>query len=129
MPNARAKTVLLIGLEPSLVDFAALSVPLDAETLRASLAADERRLRDLGYDASWLLVDRGETAEKVVAEALRAKRVDCVLVGAGIRTIPELFLLFEKLVNVIHENAPQAKLCFNTRPQDTADAVLRWLGE
>src|SRR5262245_59468321 len=37
------------------------------------------------------------------------------------------FLLFEKLINVIHEHAPQAKICFNTLPSDTADAVKRWL--
>jgi len=35
-------------------------------------------------------------------------------------------MLFEKLINV-HENAPQAKLCFNQLPHDTADAVKRWV--
>jgi hypothetical protein len=38
-----------------------------------------------------------------------------------------LFLLFEKLVNVVHENAPGARLCFNTRPDDTAESVQRWI--
>jgi hypothetical protein len=121
------KNVLLIGLEPKLVDFAALPVPLDEPTLRAGLAADEKRLQDLGYDARWLLIDRGETAEAVLTEALAAKAFDCILIGAGIRTIPALFLLFEKLVNVVHERAPRAKLCFNTRPQDTAESVQRWV--
>ncbi len=121
------KKVLLIGLEPALVDFAALSIPLDEPTLRAGLAADEKRLQDLGYDAKWLLIDRGETAEAVLTEALAAKAFDCILIGAGIRTIPALFLLFEKLVNVVHERAPHAKLCFNTRPQDTAESVQRWV--
>ncbi len=41
--------------------------------------------------------------------------------------MPSKFLLFEKLVNVVHEHAPQAKLCFNTKPSDTAEAVRRWL--
>src|SRR3974377_2398908 len=36
-------------------------------------------------------------------------------------------LLFEKLINVVHKHAPQAKLCFNTLPSDTAAAVKRWL--
>jgi hypothetical protein len=49
------------------------------------------------------------------------------MIGAGIRTIPSNFILFEKLINVVHEHAPQAKLCFNTKPSDTADAVQRWL--
>jgi hypothetical protein len=121
------KKVVLIGLEPKFVDYAALPTKLDEPTLRAGLAADEKRLRDLGYDASWLLIDRGETAEAVVAAALQDKTIDCILIGAGIRTIPPLFLLFEKLVNVAHQHAPQAKLCFNTRPEDTAESVQRWV--
>ena len=43
-----------------------------------------------------------------------------------IRVLPSSFLLFEKVINVLHANAPQAKLCFNTKPSDTAEAVRRW---
>jgi|SRR6516162_302017 hypothetical protein len=121
------KKVLLIGLDPKVVDYAHLAVKLDEATLRARLAADEKRLRDLGYDATWLLVDGGKTAEAVVLAAIMEKKFDCVLIGAGIRTIPPMFLLFEKLVNVVHANAPQAKICFNTVPEDTAVSVQRWL--
>jgi len=121
------KKVALIGLDPRVVDYAALPVKLDEPTLRAGLAADEKRLRDLGYDAGWVLVDRGETAESVVAAALKEKDFDCVLIGAGIRTIEPLFLLFEKLLNVAHANAPRAKICFNTAPEDTAASVQRWV--
>jgi hypothetical protein len=123
----RTKKVLLIGLDPKVVDYAHLPVKLDEPTLRAGLATDEKRLRDLGYDARWLLVDRGETAETVVAAALDNEAVDCILIGAGIRTVPPLFLLFEKLVNVVHEKAPHAKICFNTAPEDTAVSVQRWV--
>ena len=121
------KKVLLVGLDPKVVDYAHLPVKLDEPTLRAGLATDEKRLRDLGYDARWLLVDCGETAEAVLSAALEDKAVDCILIGAGIRTIPPLFLLFEKLVNVVHEKAPQAKICFNTVPEDTAVSVQRWV--
>ena len=123
----RNTKVLLIGLDPKVVDYAHLPVKLDEPTLRAGLATDEKRLRDLGYDARWLLVDRGETAEAVLSAALEDKAVDCILIGAGIRTIPPLFLLFERLVNVVHEKAPQAKICFNTVPEDTAVSVQRWV--
>jgi hypothetical protein len=121
------KKVLLIGLEPKLVDYAHLPTPLDEPTLRSALETDLRKLRDLGYAAEWLLVDRGETAETVVAAKLRSEPFDCVLIGAGIRTIPPLFLLFEKVVNTVHEHAPRAKLCFNTQPGDTAESVQRWI--
>jgi hypothetical protein len=124
---ARDKKVLMLGLDPKLVDYSHLAVKLDEATLRTSLATDEKRLRDLGYDAKWLLLDRGETAEAVVSAALKEKTFDCVLIGAGIRTVPPLFLLFEKLVNLLHEGAPHAKICFNTVPDDTAESVQRWL--
>jgi hypothetical protein len=123
----RDKRVLMIGLDPKVVDYSHLPVQLDEATLRAGLAADEQRLRDQGYDARWLLIDRGETAESVVSMALEEKAFDCILIGAGIRTIPPMFLLFEKLVNLVHETAPHAKICFNTVPEDTAVSVRRWV--
>jgi hypothetical protein len=123
----RDKKVLMIGLDPKVVDYEHLPVKLDEPTLRASLATDQKRLRDLGYDAEWLLIDSGETAEAVASVALEQKAFDCILIGAGIRTIPPLFLLFEKLVNVVHERAPHAKICFNTVPEDTAVSVQRWV--
>jgi len=123
----RGKKVLLIGLEPKFVDYATLPMRLDEPTLRAALEKDVQRLRDLGYHADWLLIDRGETAEVVTSAALQSNTFDCVLIGAGIRTMPPLFLLFEKLVSLVHEKAPHAKLCFNTRPEDTAESVQRWV--
>jgi|SRR5580700_11390685 hypothetical protein len=39
---------------------------------------------------------------------------------------PEYNLLFEKVMNAIHQKAPSAKLCFNTNPSNTAEAILRW---
>jgi hypothetical protein len=121
------KKVLMLGLDPKVVDYSHLAVKLDEPTLRAGLAADEKRLRALGYDAKWLLIDRGETAEAVVAAALKEKTFDCVLIGAGIRTVPPMFLLFEKLINAVHEGAPRAKICFNTVPEDSAVSVQRWV--
>jgi hypothetical protein len=34
---------------------------------------------------------------------------------------------FELLMNVLHEQAPQAKLAFNSQPDDSDTAALRWL--
>lgn len=120
------KRVLLLGLLPSVVDFT--SIPdLTEEKLDASLKAQEKSLRDLGLDARWCLVDLGETAEAAARAALDAGPWDVVLIGAGVRAIPAQFALFEKLINVVHEHAPKARICFNTRPDDTTEAVLRWI--
>jgi hypothetical protein len=50
-----------------------------------------------------------------------------VVIGAGLRQPPERLLLFEKIVNLVHVHAPQAKICFNTTPADTVQAVQRWI--
>jgi len=49
------------------------------------------------------------------------------MIGAGVRTIPEHLLLFEKLINIVHQYTHSAKICFNTKPSDTADAAQRWV--
>lgn len=122
---ATAKKVLLIGLEPTLVDFANLP-QLNAEKVMAALRADEAALQKLGYDARLCLVDLGATAEATVREQ-KLESFDCILIGAGVRTLPEHFALFERLINLVHAEAPQAKIAFNTKPGDTAEAVQRWV--
>ena len=120
------KSVLVIGFEPTLLDYTTIP-DLDAAKVMAGLKADETRLRNLGYEVELCLHDLGETAETVVRDRLRQKQFDCIVIGAGVRTIPKYFILFEKLINVVHEYAPRAKLCFNTKPSDTAEAVQRWI--
>jgi hypothetical protein len=78
----KKKRVLVIGLEPTLVDFS-LIPDLNAEKVMAALKADQAKLNALGYDT--------------------------------------------QLFNVVHQNAPKAKLCFNTKPSDTAEAIQRWV--
>ena len=88
---------------------------------------DEATLNASGYHARICFIDHGETAEDVVKAMLAATDFACVLVGAGVRTDNEEFLLFEKLINVVHEHAPGARICFNTGPTDSVDAVQRWV--
>jgi hypothetical protein len=49
------------------------------------------------------------------------------VIGAGVRANPKYFLLFEKLLNVVHDLAPKSRIAFNTKPTDTVEAVGRWL--
>lgn len=125
------KSVLVIGLEPTLIDFSgpdfADSPGMNATKVLTGLKSSEDELTRLGYSVQMCLTDFGETAEAVVQGQLKQRRFDCILIGAGIRTLPSNFILFEKLINVVHEHAPQARLCFNTKPSDTVEAVQRWL--
>lgn len=120
------KRVLLIGFDPDVVDFSKWP-GMTADKVRAGIEADKARLIERGYEVKVCFVDLGATAEKEVAQALSATPFDCVLIGAGIRKDEEHFLLFEKLINLIHQHAQSARICFNTNPTDTAAAVLRWV--
>jgi hypothetical protein len=121
-----AVNVLLIGLDPTVVDYDRWP-GLTAEKLEAGLRRDEATLNESGYAARICFIDHGETAEEVVKAALAETDFACVLVGAGVRTDNEEFLLFEKLINVVHEHAPGARICFNTGPADSVEAVQRWI--
>ena len=120
------KRVILIGLKPEVADYS--NWPgLTPEKLMTELKTDEATLNSLGYDAQLCLIDLDETAETVVTQKLTETAFDCVMIGAGVRTIPDKFLLFEKLINIVHQHAPAARICFNTKPSDTAEAVQRWV--
>ena len=117
--------VLAIGLDPVLVDPKAMG-GFSPAVVRAFIDSQLDRIRVAGYEVESCLVDRGDGAEAVVTEQLRKRTFDCVLIGGGLRA-PENLRLFEKLLNIVHERAPEAKICFNTTPEDSAEAVQRWV--
>ena len=110
----------------ALVDFTALP-QFTPEMFRSYIDAQIERVRGMGYDVTSCLIDLGDTAEAVTAEALKSRDFDCVLIGAGLRQPPERLLLFEEIINLIHRLAPDAAICFNTTPADTTEAVQRWV--
>jgi len=123
--------VLSIGIQPELIDFddpAYAAYPgMTAAKVHAGLDKDVAMLNEAGYATELCLTDFGDTAADVVRTRLQSKHFDCVVIGAGLRTIEPNFLLFEKVLNVVHEFAPRARICFNTGPDDTAAAIQRWV--
>jgi hypothetical protein len=120
------KTVLAIGIDPAFIDFAAFP-GFTAEQFRGYIGSQLDRLGAAGYDVTGCLIDLGETAEAVTAKALQAQNFDCVVIGAGLRLPAERLVLFEKILNLVHALAPRARICFNTTPADTTEAVQRWV--
>lgn len=85
------KSVLLIGLDPTLIDYSHPDHPipgLDATKVLAALKSSEVELTRLGYSVQVCFTDLGDTAEAVVQRHLEQKRFDWILIGAGVRTIP-----------------------------------------
>lgn len=129
--TSQSKNVLLVGRQLKLIHFAAPAYAtfpgMDASKVPAGLDADVTALDSLGYIARLCVTDFDETAEQTVAAELEREHYDCVLIGAGARAIEKNSLLFEKLINAVHQHAPQAKICFNTKPTDSLAAVRRWI--
>ncbi|WP_424313614.1 hypothetical protein [Haloferula sp.] len=121
----KSKKVLLIGLRSDCVDYEKWP-ELNREKLNAAFEEVVDELTKEGYAAIWCLTDQGATASEQVQEALKKERPDIVLVGAGLRTDPDLLHLFEKVINAIHEHAPSARITFNQFPYDSVEAVKRW---
>ncbi len=120
------KKVVLVGWEPEVLDYT--KIPnMTAEKVRSMLEADRDNLRSEGYDADIFYISSSETAFDCVSEALKKTSYDAVLIGAGVRRADEHFIVFEQLVNAVHQNAPNTKICFNTNPGDTAEAIKRWV--
>ncbi len=120
-----AKKVMLVGWHPSVVNYDKWP-GLTPEKLEAALGADEKKLNDLGYDAEIGFIYSGETATQQLEKTLKENAYDVVLIGAGVRKDDNHFLVFEKLVNIVHEHAPKARIAFNTGPTDSDVAVQRW---
>lgn len=114
-------SVLLVGLDPQ------LAPGVDADAVHSLIDADLGRLRERGVDTATALVPLDESTESTLVGALAERPWDVVVIGGGIRKPAELLTLFEKLVNLVRQHAPQAAIAFNTSPGDSAEAATRWL--
>lgn len=128
MENMAKKKVLLLGIDPKFIDVnLATSTGWDANRVKAVAQEENNKLTDLGYEPQICFIDLGETAESVVSDRLSRENFDCIMIGAGVRLVPQHTVLFEKIINAVHQKAPpSSKICFNTNPGDSAEAVLRW---
>lgn len=119
------KSVLLVGLKSSVVDFEKWP-QLSVEKLEAAFKQVVSDLQNEGFEARWCLTDTGETAEQQLSDALREHSPDIVLIGAGVRADPDHHLLFEKMINLVMRISPQSNIAFNSLPNDSVEAVKRW---
>ncbi|WP_435296739.1 hypothetical protein [Streptomyces sp. YPW6] len=120
--------VLSIGLHPSALDYSRMPDGVDEAVLTARIEAANAALREAGFDAVPCLIDTSpDRAEATVREQLQEHVFGLAIIGGGVRMLPENTLLFERLVNLLIESAPGIRLCFNTTPEDTVDALRRWI--
>ena len=123
------KKILFLGIDPKLIDVnLANTTGWDANQVKAVAQEANNKLTELGFEVQNCLVDLGDTAESVISDRLSRENYDCIMIGAGVRILPQHTVLFEKIINAVHQKAPpSSKICFNTNPGDSVDAVLRWV--
>lgn len=117
--------ILSFGLHPSAIDYSR-HPGLDEETLTARIAAGDAALREAGFDILPCQVPADpDEAEKMVRDSVATNTIRVVMIGAGLRVVPEHTLLFERLVNLLVHLVPGITFCFNTSPETTIDALRR----
>jgi hypothetical protein len=120
--------VLSIGLHPRSLDFSTMPEGVDEASLSERIERGNAALRDAGFNFVPCLVDASpDAAEQVIRDHLQDAQFGLAMVGGGIRMVPEHTLLFERIVNVLHEVSPGIRLCFNITPDNTVDALRRWI--
>lgn len=120
--------VISIGLHPRALDYSTLPDGVDEASLTARIERGNAALHEAGYDVVLCQVGTSpDTAEQLIRDALDGAKFGLAMIGGGIRMIPEHTELFERIVNVLHEASPGIRLCFNTAPDNTADALGRWI--
>ena len=124
----KMKKVLIIGMDPHTIDFTnpELPVGLTAEKIEQGTKATNATLKESGYDVETFLIKTGNEDLSDLEKYLNIHDFDGIVIGNGIRGIKSNFILFEKIVNVVHTNATKSKIIFNSLPTDTPESVKRW---
>jgi len=120
---ARGGKVLTIGLDPrqAKVMFAPELTP---EIILKGVSESRARMERLGFEVVDCMI-WGAAARETAQAALKSQPFDIVVIGAGLRINPEHLLLFEDIINLVHENAPKARIALHVGPHDIAAAVER----
>lgn len=121
--------ILFVGQKPETVDFSDPSLPpgFNAEKINAGIALGVAKIKERGWQGDTCMITPDADGFAALKRALGNAAYDCVVIGGGLRLPPKALSLFETVVNIIHKAAPNASIAFDTRPEDTADAVARQL--
>ena len=122
--------ILFVGQKPETVDFSDPSLPpgFDAAKINAGIAIGVNKITERGWQGDTCMITPDDAGHAMLERQLKGAAYDCVVIGGGLRIPPKGLALFETVVNIVHKAAPGAAIAFNTKPEDTADAAARQLG-
>ncbi|KAH7094498.1 hypothetical protein FB567DRAFT_510345 [Paraphoma chrysanthemicola] len=95
--------------------------------IKANIDADEKRVTEAGYDVTVYFFDDQDPQKGLDWFEAKLKEVhfDGIMIGVGLRLIPEQTALYEKVVNVARRLSPDSVFLFNEGPGMNYAAVQR----
>jgi hypothetical protein len=120
-------SILIVGQDPDSIEAGDLPPGITPARIRSGLDAARSALQARAHDAQIVWTTSVDRIAGELAEAVRGRRYDVIVIGAGLRTLPPMARHFELLMNAIRQHAPNARLAFNSKPDDTAEAAERQL--
>lgn len=115
------QNVLVIGFDPHAFP------EYPPEPIVAAIAVGQKRFETEGIPAEFCLVQPDATAEPEIVARLTARPWAVVVIGGGIRKHDPVVALFERVIHLVRQHAPDAAIAFNTNPVDCVEAARRWL--
>jgi hypothetical protein len=100
-------------------------------------AAVQERLRSLGFQATNFVLTNDEAGDARLVEELKRAEYDGVAIGGYINgqdavnfpATEETTVWFNRVLNIVHANAPSSKIILVRGPEDVVPAIERVLGK
>ena len=100
-------------------------------------AAVQEKLRSLGFQATTFVLTNDEAGDARLASELKRTEYDGVAIGGYINgqdavnfpATEETTVWFNRVLNIIHANAPSTKIILVRGPEDVVPAIERVLGK
>jgi hypothetical protein len=100
-------------------------------------AAVQEKLRSLGFRATNTVLTNDEAGDAWLVAELRRAEYDGVAIGGYINgqdavnfpATEKTTVWFNRVLNIIHENAPRSKIILVRGPEDVVPAIERVLGK
>jgi hypothetical protein len=86
---------------------------------------EEVKASGVDLDVTFIVGGNSDDANiEIINSALAKKTYDVVLVGNGLRGLPDV-RFFERAINAVHQGAPSARIVFNNTPYDNPETIAR----
>ena len=100
-------------------------------------AAVQEKLRSVGFQATNFMLTNDEAGDARLVAELKGAEYDGVAIGgyingqdaANFPATEETTVWFNRVLNIIHANAPRSKIILARGPEDVVSAIERVLGK